>query len=162
MARSCARALHGGARRQQRLLELEGRQRREETRDLHVEQVGRAGHTRRTIVRRGGDDELLASLAAEADEGRPLTIEEGGVDVVPPREELLRLREHFRGGERGAELLERALGLVHDGAVSGRMRNSDQRCEAPEGGAITTRARVAQKRDAARARILTEREGERG
>src|SRR3954470_4880175 len=116
MVPSCARTLHGGARRQQRLLELVGRQRREEARDLHVEQVGRAGHARRTILRRGGDDDLFATLSAEADEGRPLTIEESGVDVVPQREELLRLREYFRGSERGAELLERALGLVHDGA----------------------------------------------
>src|SRR6476661_9305526 len=112
MVRSWER-LHRGRRRQQRLLELEGRQRREEARDLHVEQIGRDGHARRTVMRCGGDDELLTTLPAEGDEGRPLAIEEGGVEAVPPGEELLRLREHFRGGERGAELLERALGLVH-------------------------------------------------
>src|SRR6185369_8792411 len=134
MAPSYAGSLHRGARRQQLLLELEGRQRREEARDLHVEQVGRAGHARRTILHDGGDDDLLTALPAEGDEGRPLAIEEGGVEADPPREELLRLREHVRGGERGAEFLERALRLVHDGAVSGRMRNSDRRCEAPQDG----------------------------
>src|SRR5262245_49473144 len=146
MVPSCARPLHGGLGRQQRLLELEGRQGREEASDLHVEQVGRAGYARRTVLRCGGDDQLLTTLPAEGDEGRPLAIEEGGVEAVPLREELLRLREYLRGGERGAELLERALGLVHDGAVSGRVVPGSGR----------------EKRDAARARILTEREGERG
>src|SRR6476469_4147919 len=109
--RSCARSFHRRARRQQLLLELEGRQRREEARDLHVEQIGRAGHARRTILLDGGQGDLLAALPAEGDEGRPLAIEEGGVEAVPPREELLRLGEYLRWGERGAEFLERALGL---------------------------------------------------
>ena len=100
----------GRTRLEQLFFELIRRQGREEARDLHVEQIRRAGHSRRTVLRCRGDDQLFSALSAEADEGRPLEIEEGGVEAVPLHEELLRLREDLRK-------VDRSIHVVPDGSV---------------------------------------------
>src|SRR5262245_9325906 len=70
---------------------LRRRERREEARHLHVEQVARSRHTGALPVRarRNGDDDLFAALSAEGTETRAFHVDERGIDRRTRREECL-------------------------------------------------------------------------
>src|SRR5215208_3597743 len=114
------------------------RKRREEARDLHVEQVRRRRHARAGAFGGGrhGDHDLLTSLAAERAEVRALAVEEGGVDRRARREKRLRERQYVLAAQRRRRLLQGALGSAHQ-----RILSSGRRC-----GVVVTKGKLERER----------------
>src|SRR5476651_1818323 len=108
MALSCRNLRDRRALRQQTLCDLDRRQRREESRDLHVKDVRRAAHERRPVARNRTDDELLAALAAKCQVRRALLLQERRIEAVPARKECLRSSEDAGRSEGGPEVLQGA------------------------------------------------------
>src|SRR6185295_5637793 len=80
-----------------------GRQKRKESGDLLIEQIGRTGHARPTLGRHRADRDLFPALTAERCVSGTFFLEKCRVDAVARGEEFLRRLDYFRwiGGGDG-------------------------------------------------------------